>query len=99
MLRICLIVAIITGLAVGVLNFITVKDKIVALQKDLSDTKTELAKTQTDLRKTKSQLAETKAELEATNQVLQATIKERDDAVAQATAQTKKATQLADELK
>ncbi len=99
LIRISLIVAIIAGLAVGVLNFITVKDKIVALQTDLADTKTKLADTQNKLHKTERQLADTKAELDATNQILQATIKERDDAVTQAAAQTKRATQLADELK
>jgi len=99
LIRICLIAAIIFGLAVGILNFITVKDKIVALQTDLADTKTKLADTTTRLHKTERQLADTKAALDATNLVLQATAKERDDAVTQAAAQTKRANQLADELK
>jgi hypothetical protein len=99
LIRICLIAAIIFGLAVGILNFITVKDKIVALQTDLSNTKTQLADTQNKLHKTERKLADTQAQLDATNQVLLATIKERDDAVTQATAQTKRANQLADELK
>ena len=73
LIRISLIVAIIAGLAVGVLNFVKVKEKITTLQANL-DTETKahqefLAKytaSQKDLTKTTAELKQTKAELEAT---------------------------------
>ena len=73
LLRISLIVAIVAGLAVGVLNFVQVKEKITTLQANL---KTETAahqeflgkytKAQSELDKTTAELAQTKTTLEAT---------------------------------
>ena len=73
LIRISLIVAIVAGLAVGVLNFVQVKEKITTLQANL---KTETAahqeflgkytKAQSELDKTTAELAQTKTTLEAT---------------------------------
>jgi myosin heavy subunit len=96
--RISLIVAIIAGLAVGVLNFTKVKDKVTTLQTNL---KTETAAhkkfeslyvtTDRELKKTTAELKQTKATLEQTTQ-------ERDDAVKKADEQTKLAERLQKEL-
>ena len=98
LLRICLIVAIIAGLAVGVLNFIEVKEKITTLQANLKEqtdgrtkAESELASTRKDLTKTTAELKQTKAELEAT-----AAAKEK--AEADVAAQTKRAEKLTDDL-
>jgi multidrug efflux pump subunit AcrA (membrane-fusion protein) len=98
LIRISLIVAIIAGVAIGVGNFVVVKDKINVLQTDLANTKTDLANTRNDLASTKRKLAQTQSELDATNKILEATITERDEAVKEAAAQTKRATQLAADL-
>jgi myosin heavy subunit len=98
LIRISLIVAIIAGLAVGVLNFVTVKDKITTLQTDLSTTKDTLAKTQSKLSKTEKELASTRSQLEETNKILVATFTERDTAVQTAETAVKRATVLTEEL-
>jgi len=81
MLRICLIIAIVGGLAAGAINFVTVQQKIKDVmaqredekhqketaQADLRKTKTELASTKTDLDKTKTKLASTTSELATAN--------------------------------
>jgi hypothetical protein len=98
LIRISLIVAIIAGLAVGALNFITVRNKITTLIAERDDyhnkydtTFAELNRTKTDLNKTKTELTQTKQELDAAKG-------ERDKAVAEANVQIKRAGQLADEL-
>jgi uncharacterized membrane-anchored protein YhcB (DUF1043 family) len=99
LIRISLILAIVAGLAVGVLNLVIVRDKITALQTDLANTKDTLAKTQADLASTKSKLAKTETDLADTKKTLEATTAERDNAVKEAATQSKRATQLAEELK
>jgi len=98
LMRICLIVAILAGVAIGVLNFVTVKDKVTALMADRDnekrqkeDTQRELASTKSELKKTQTDLAQTKATLETTTQ-------ERDRAVAEATTSKKQVEQLTTEL-
>jgi Tfp pilus assembly protein PilE len=98
LIRISLIVAIIAGLAVGALNFVIVKDKITTLQKHLADETSAKEQALHERDVAKKDFQQAKAALEATNQVLLATQTERDSAVTQAAAQTKRATQLADEL-
>ena len=74
LIRISLIVAILAGLAVGVLNFVKVKEKIIILQADLDRARPPLHKkfegkynvTRKDLDKRTAELKQTKAELEAT---------------------------------
>jgi hypothetical protein len=98
LIRICLIVAIVAGLAVGGLNFVKVKEKITTLQASL-DTETKahqkfetLAKaTQKDLDKRTAELKQTKAELEATTAA-----KEKADA--DVATLTKRADKLTDDL-
>jgi hypothetical protein len=98
LIRISLIVAIIAGLAVGVVNFITVKEKITALQADLASTKTDLSNTRNDLSNTRNELEKTKTDLAETKKNLEETTALKDKSVAEATLQSKRATQLADEL-
>jgi flagellar biosynthesis chaperone FliJ len=98
LIRISLILAIIAGLAVGVLNFTQVKEKITKLQSDLKE-QTELkVKAQTELAATKKDLEKTTAELKQTKTTLEATTKERDTAVQVASEATKRAEKLTEDL-
>jgi hypothetical protein len=97
-MRLSLIVAILAGIAVGVLNFVQVKEKITTLVTQRDSEKTQKETAQNDLRKTKDELAKTEKELKTTKDTLAETSAERDAAVAKAAEQTKKATELADKL-
>src|SRR2546421_538192 len=98
LLRICLIIAIVAGLAVGGLNFVKVKEKITTLQKDLR-TETDLHKKfENDYRVTKSNLDKTNKILAQTIATLEATTAEKDKALADLAAQTKRADKLNDDL-
>src|SRR5436309_12350236 len=98
LIRISLIIAILAGLAVGGLNFVKVKEKITTLQANL--------KTETEAhQKFEAQYNETKAELDKTNAVLKTTIEtlktteeEKNKAVADAEAQTKRAEKPTDDF-
>jgi hypothetical protein len=96
--RICLIVAILAGLAAGALNFIKVKEKITTLQTVLSDTKTELASTQATLRTTESNLKKTTADLASTTKKFQDASAERDKANADKIAAEKRMQKAVDDL-
>src|SRR5882724_9777061 len=98
LIRISLILAIIAGLAVGVLNFTQVKEKITTLQKDLKTETDAKTKALTELAKTKSDLDKTTAELKQTKTTLEATTKERDEAKQLASDATKRADKLNDDL-
>ena len=98
MIRISLIIAIVAGLAVGALNFVKVKEIITKLRDDLQTQTTradnaehERDKFHADLDKTTKILTQT--QLELTN-----TIKLKDQAVAEAATQVKRANQINDEL-
>jgi Skp family chaperone for outer membrane proteins len=98
LMRISLIVAIVAGLAIGVLNFVTVKEKITTLQADLdretkAHQKFEKLYTDTDreLKKTVADLKQTKATLEATTEA-------KDKAEAELAVQTKRADKLTEDL-
>jgi hypothetical protein len=98
LIRISLIVAIIAGLAVGALNFVKVKETIIGLRTDLAsetkqkeEAKTQLASTRRDLDKTTKDRDQLKATLATTTT-------ERDEAVAKAEAQNKRANDLAENL-
>jgi cell shape-determining protein MreC len=81
LIRISLILAIIAGIAVGVINFTKIKNNITDLrthlkeqtdradkaESDLARTRTELKKTQTELADTQKQLDSTKKDLAAAN--------------------------------
>jgi hypothetical protein len=98
LIRISLIIAIIAGLAAGALNFVKVKEKIEILIGERNDWHAKFDKTDAELTTTKGELAKTEKELKETQETLATTSKERDDAVAKADAQTRKATELADKL-
>lgn len=97
-MRICLIVAIVAGLAVGVLNFLQVKEKITTLQANLA---TETAAHQKYLglyTTTKSDLDKTSAELAQTKTTLEATTAAKDKAETELAAVTKRADKLTEDL-
>ena len=98
LIRICLIVAIVAGLATAGISFIKVKEKIDIVKGQREDEKKAKVEAQTELSSTKKELAKTSKELKDTQTELASTQEERDKAVADATAQTKRATQLKDEL-
>jgi hypothetical protein len=90
LLRICLIAAIVFGIAVGALNFTMVKDKINAVEKAREDEKAAKEVAQKDARETHQALNATNAVLKTTLEVLKTTTEERDRAVADAADKTKK---------
>jgi F0F1-type ATP synthase membrane subunit b/b' len=98
LIRISLILAIVAGLAVGVLNFVTVKNKINTLQTNLADTTQKKEAAEASLKKTRSDLEKTVTELTQTKATLETTTAERDAAVAKADTQEKLANQLSSDL-
>jgi myosin heavy subunit len=96
--RISLIVAILAGLAVGVLNFVKVKEKITVLQTHLKEETGLKVKALAELRKTKSDLDKTKTELTQTQATLKATTEEKDKALADAETQKKRGDKLTEDL-
>src|SRR6266850_2390866 len=98
LLRISLILAILAGLAVGVLNFVKVKEKITTLQTNLQQQTDRAVKAEKQLDDTQKELAATKTKLTQTETVLKATTEEKDKAVAEAVAQTTRANKLNDDL-
>ncbi|MEY4386280.1 MAG: hypothetical protein RLY20_1563 [Verrucomicrobiota bacterium] len=98
MIRICLIVAIIAGLAVAVVNFVQVKEVITTTRTTLNTTSNSLVTAQNDLRKTKKELDGTKAQLTATQNTLKTTEDERNAAQAEAESNKKLAAGLQEKL-
>lgn len=98
LIRICLIVAIVAGLAVGALNFTKVREKILGLQNDLRTQTTRADTAEADLAKTRADLDTTTKQLKTTQAELEDTSKQRDDAVAEAKRRTDEATALAADL-
>jgi hypothetical protein len=98
LLRICLIVALLGGLAVGVLNFVYVKEKITTLQANLKTETEEHQKYLGLYTKTDKELKKTTADLKQTKATLEATTGERDKAVADLAAQVKRADKLNEDL-
>jgi multidrug efflux pump subunit AcrA (membrane-fusion protein) len=98
LIRISLILAIVAALAVGVVNFVFVKDKITTLTTDRNDQRSQKEQAQTELASTKKQLAQTQADLKQTQQQLADTQAERDKALADADAQRKRGDDLSDKL-
>ncbi|MFO1489194.1 MAG: hypothetical protein U1F65_12030 [Verrucomicrobiota bacterium] len=98
LIRISLIVAIIAGLAVGALNFITVKQKVNTLQTNLKTETEEHQKFENQYRSTKKSLDNTTAQLTQTNFALVASWTERDKAVADREMATKHAADLSEKL-
>ena len=98
LIRISLIIVIVAGLAAGVLNFVKVKEKVETLATERNEWHGKFDKTDAELTLTKRDLAKTSKELKQTQETLATTTKERDAAVAEATAQIKKAADLAEKL-
>ncbi len=98
LVRICLIVAILAAVAVGVINFVQVKPKVAKLETDL-DTETKAhAEFLAKYNASEKALAKTNAILKATIATLETTTAERDKAVTDLAAQTKRADKLTDDL-
>ncbi|MCU0786189.1 MAG: hypothetical protein MUF81_19500 [Verrucomicrobia bacterium] len=98
LIRISLIIAIVAALAVGVLNFVMVKEKIGTLITERNDWHGKYDTTYAELTTTKKTLAQTESDLKQIQETLATTTAQRDKAVADAVAQTKRATELNDKL-
>jgi hypothetical protein len=98
LIRISLILTIVAALAVGVVNFAFVKDKIDTLVTDRNTQRDGRLSAEGERDRTKKELAQTKNDLEQTRQQLTDAESQRDSAVANADAQTKRADQLSDQL-
>jgi hypothetical protein len=98
LIRISLIVAILAGLAVGVLNFVTIKEKVTALMAERDSERSQKIEAQNERDQTKAQLDQTERDLKVTKQNLETTTAERDRASAEADSQTRRANMLAEDL-
>jgi hypothetical protein len=98
LIRISLFAAIILGLIATGLNFSKLKEKVTTLQTNLKTETEAHKKFETDYRRTKSDLDKTNAVLKTTLETLKATEEEKNNAVAQATAQQKRADKLTEDL-
>ena len=98
LIRICLIVALVAGLAVGVLNFVEVKEKITTLQTNLKTETDEHQKYLGLYTKTDKELKKTTADLKQTKTNLEEATAAKDKAEADALAQTKRADKLNEDL-
>lgn len=98
LIRISLIIAIVAALAVGVLNFVKVKEKIDTLITERNDWHGKYDTTYATLTTTKQTLAKTEKDLKQTKDTLATTTSELDAARKEADTQTKKATELAQKL-
>lgn len=98
LLRLSLVIAILAALAVGVLNFVMVKEKVTTLIAERNDWHGKFDTSQKELAKTTDDLKKTTAELNTTKEALAATTAERDKAQAEVASLTKKAADLAEKL-
>ena len=98
LIRISLIVAILAGLAVSVVNFVQVKQVITTTRDTLNTTSNQLVNTTANLKKTTKELDGTKAELASTKDTLKTTEEARDQALADAETNRKRATDLTSKL-
>src|SRR5215472_7284847 len=98
MLRICLILAVVAGLAVGVLNGVFVRDHVNILQTNLKEQTEGRQKAEGELASTRKDLEKTTAELKTTKQNLEATTADKEKAQAEAESQSKRADKLNEDL-
>ena len=98
LMRISLIVAILAALAIGVLNFVIVQEKVTTLVAQRDDWHQKFDTTDAELTSTKQVLDTTEKKLKQTEETLVATSAERDAAAAEAQAQVKRATELQTKL-
>lgn len=99
LIRISLIIAIVAGLAVGVINFVQVKEVIATTRQERDFNKTEWDKEVAAHGKTKRELSVTKTELAATTEKLKSTEEARDTALADAEKNRRQAADLTAKLK
>src|SRR5689334_22779906 len=95
LIRISLIIAIIACIAAAALNFVTVKEKITKVVGERDEWHKKFTDTDAELTTTKGTLAKTEKELTQTKETLATTQQERDKAVADVDALTKKSNDLA----
>jgi hypothetical protein len=98
LMRICLIIALVGGLAAAGINLFVVKDKIVTTITERDQFHTERDKEAEDKRKAQKDAKDTHAALDKTKEELASTQKERDDAVTEAGKQKQIATKVSEEL-
>jgi hypothetical protein len=98
LIRISLIVAIVAALAAGALSFTQVRGKINTLISQREGYHTERDQARTELAGTKKTLASTQDTLKQTQQDLATAKKVRDDAVAKAATESKRADDLSEKL-
>ena len=98
LIRISLIVALLAALAVGVLNFVQVKEKITTLQANLKTETEEHQKYLGLYTKTDKELKKTTADLNQTKATLEATTAAKEKAEADLAAQVKRADKLNEDL-
>jgi len=98
LIRIALIIAIVAGLAVGVLDFVVVKDKITTTIAARDDYHSKWDTETAAHRKFEKLAKDTQSALDRTNTLLVATMGERDAAVQKAEEQTRVATDLKENL-
>ena len=98
MLKLSLVIAIIAALAVGVLNFVMVKEKIETTEKHRAEEEAAKKDAQTKLAKTTKDLEKTTADLNTTKEALAAATAERDKAQAEVASLSKKSADLAEKL-
>lgn len=98
MLRIALILALLAAGGALVVTQFVVKDKVVALNDDLTSTKSTLATTTDERNKAQTEAKSAKAAAEATAKELASTKTERDTAQEEATKQTARADKLNSDL-
>jgi len=98
LIRISLIVAILAGLAVGIVNFVQVKEKIVTLKDNLAKETAAHQHFESEYNKTKKELTKTQADLKQTQENLAATTAAKDKAVADLDEVNKKFAALTDDF-
>ncbi|HSU56226.1 MAG TPA: hypothetical protein VLT36_19360 [Candidatus Dormibacteraeota bacterium] len=98
LIRICLVIAILAGVATGALNFVKVKEKITTLQTNLKTETEAHQKFEKDYNVTKNALEKTNAVLKVTQETLKATTEEKEAALANAAKEKQRGDKLTEDL-
>jgi hypothetical protein len=98
MIRLCLIIAVIAGLAAAAVNFVKVKEVLTTTMQERDQNATDRDKEKAEKVKAQTDLASTKKDLDTTKATLDTTKKELDSATVKAAEQEKRATELAGQL-
>jgi cell shape-determining protein MreC len=98
LLRISLILAVVAGLAVGVVNFVFVRDHVTTLQTNLKEQTDGRQKAEGELASTRKDLEKTTADLKTTKQNLETANADKEKALAEAESQSKRADKLNEDL-